>query len=106
MDSEVTLTRLKFRKAGFPFKFVDNAIKDFQISKNDFIIPPNLFEERKTIMFSVPFSLKNEKLKSQFITKLVEFTNNRILIRLIWKTKKYFSSLCYLQWDLFLWRNL
>ena len=87
-ENEIKLTRMKFKKAGYPSRFVESIIKSFLEPKEEFIIPPNLFKDRVTINVQIPYSTQNEKIQHQFTKKFHDFTNNKYIIRIIWKTRK------------------
>ena len=58
--SEVTVIRNKFESAGYPKRFVNSIIREFNAVKendeSDFIIPPWLFEEKKkVVLVEIPF---------------------------------------------------
>ena len=91
--SEVTVIRNKFESAGYPKRFVNSIIREFNAVKendeSDFIIPPWLFEEKKKIVLvEIPFCLKNEILSKHFINKFDKFTNNTFDVRIKWLTQK------------------
>ena len=91
--SEVTVIRNKFESAGYPKRFVNSIIREFNAVKendeSDFIIPPWLFEEKKKIVLvEIPFCLKNEILSKHFINKFDKLTNNTFDVRIKWLTQK------------------
>ena len=87
-DSEIRKTRLKFKNAGFPSRYIESVINSHKYDKNEFIIPPNLFEERKTVLIELPYCTNNEIDQHQFLKKFHEFTGNKFIVRVIWKTRK------------------
>ena len=60
LEKEISRIKAKYLKAGYPNGFIDSIINDFHQAKEDFLIPPSLFEERKEISFQVPFCKINE----------------------------------------------
>ena len=73
---------------GHPNGFLDSIINNFHQTKEDFLIPPSLFEERKEISFQVLFCKRNEEKMKRIICKLEEYTNYKIKFRYSWKTRK------------------
>ena len=47
------------------------------VEKKDPIIPPQMFDERKTVYFQLPFREMNERKIKSIINKLEKFTNNK-----------------------------
>ena len=91
--SEVTVIRNKFESAGYPKRFVNSIIREFNAVKendeSDFIIPPWLFEgKKKVVLVEIPFCLKNEISSKHFIKKFNKFTNNTFDVRIKWLTQK------------------
>ena len=78
--SEVTVIRNKFESAGYPKRFVNSIIREFNAvkenDKSDFIIPPWLFEEKKKfVLVEILLCLKNEISSKHSIKKFDKFTN-------------------------------
>ena len=46
LDEEISIIKAKYLKAGYPSGFIDSVI-DFHQTREDFLIPPSLFEEPK-----------------------------------------------------------
>ena len=88
LEKEISIIKAKYLKAGYPNEFIDSIINDFHQTKEDFLIPPSLFEERKEISFQVPFCKRNEDKMKRIICKLEEYTNYKIKFRYSWKTRK------------------
>ena len=88
--SEVTVIRNKFESAGYPKRFVNSIIPEFNAvnvvkenNESDFIIPPWLFEEKKkVVLLEIPFCLKNEISSKYFIKKSDKFTSNTFDVRI------------------------
>ena len=87
-NEEVKRIRLKFIKAGYPFKFIESVIRNFQYDDDEIIIPQWLFQEKKEVYVRIPFCQKNEKYVYRFIKKLESFSEDSIMIKIIWSTKK------------------
>ena len=47
------------------------------VEKKDLIIPPQMFDERKTMYFQLLFREMNERKIKSIINKLEKFTNNK-----------------------------
>ena len=91
--SEVTVIRNKFESTGYPKRFVNSIIREFNAVKendeSDFIIPPWLFEgKKKVVLVETPFCLKNEISSKHFIKKFNKFTKNTFAVRIKWLTQK------------------
>ena len=84
----ISVIKAKYLKAGYLDGFIDSIINDFHQTKEDFLIPPSLFEEQKKISFQVPFCKRNEEKIKRFFCKLEEYTNYKIKFRYSWKTRK------------------
>ena len=54
-DYEISVIKSKYIKAGYPPKFVTSVINTCTVEKEEPIIPPQMFDERKTL-FSVTIS--------------------------------------------------
>ena len=89
-EQEVTRIRKKFMDVGFPQRYVDSVIRDFQsppTNADDDIIPDWLFDERQTLVIRLPFCPKNEEMSKTFVQKLETFTNGKFLFKIIWNTR-------------------
>ena len=58
-DNEKSLIKSKYIKAGYPTRFVTSVINTCTVEKEDPIIPPQMFDERKTVYFQLPFCKTN-----------------------------------------------
>ena len=79
----------------FLTKFIDSVMKGFEYNErnkdqqDDFIIPPDLFEEPKPrIVVEIPFCELNEKRLSICRKKFNYFINDSYDLNVVWKTKK------------------
>jgi len=86
-DLEITRIKQKFRKAGYPWNFINNTITKFHQEKPCPLIPDWLFEERTEVYFRVPFCQKNEKIIRNVVSTLESFTNNKVKFIYFWKTR-------------------
>ena len=60
-DDETKRIRSKYKDAGYPKHVIENTIKNFNRKKDELLIPPWLFDERKHVTIRLSFSSKNEK---------------------------------------------
>ena len=84
-NKELKRIRQKYRNAGFPLKFINETISNFEIEKEEIIIPEWLFDERKTFSVTLPYSSANEKFRKLFMRKV---TNDKVKVIIIWSTRK------------------
>ena len=87
-DDETKRIRSKYKDAGYPKHVIENTIKNFNRKKDELLIPPWLFDERKHVTIRLPFSSKNEKYCAYFINKLVSFTSGKVKFNVVWNTRK------------------
>ena len=95
-NTEVVLIRKKFKHADFPVRFTESVIKQFKQLKqpienleDEFIIPPNFFDEPKpTIFLRSPFCNQNEIILKQFLKKFHQFSKHKFDIKIVWNTRK------------------
>ena len=90
-EDEIRRISRKFRDVGYPKKFIDSVIRDFQRVPNqnseEDIIPDWLFDERKDHVIKLPFCPKNEEVSKVFLQKLNEYTKDKYKFRIIWNTR-------------------
>ena len=84
-NKELTRIKQKYRNAGFPLKFINETICNFERGKEEMIIPEWLFDERKTYSVRFPHSPLNEKFSKVFTRKIesnntMEYMKNTVLI--------------------------
>ena len=68
--AEKEIIRDKFNTAGFPFRFVESVIEQFEkkLTEDDLFIPEILFKEpKKFVLIELPFCEKNEELSKRFL---------------------------------------
>ena len=78
----------KYIKAGYDPRFITSVINTFTVEKEDPIIPPQMFHERKTVYFQLPFCKTNERKIKSIVNKLEDLTNNKVKFIYHWKTRK------------------
>ena len=91
LNAEVDRIKRKFLNVGYPIKFIESVIRDFNTPPNpdlDVIIPTWLFDDRFFISVKILYCPKNEELSRKFINKLVMFTNNKFKFNITWSTRK------------------
>ena len=96
-DNEVNRIKNKFSRAGFPVKFTESVIRDFNDknsaqpinNEDEFIIPPWLFKESKRfILVELPYCKTNEIVAKHFLRKIHQFTDESYDIAIKWHTRK------------------
>ena len=92
-DYEISVIKSKYIKAGCPRRFVTSVINTCTVEKEDPIIRPQMFDERKTVYFQLPFCKTNKRKIKFIVNKLEEFTNNKVKFIYHWKTRKLKSLL-------------
>ena len=79
-------------KADYPLRFINRVVNEFQKGKEcgdeSFIIPTNLFEIAKPLIFvEIPYCELNEIKSKHFLKKFHKFTNNSFRMVITWKTR-------------------
>ena len=82
-NKELKRIRQKYQNAGFPLKFINETIYNFERGKEEMIIPEWLFDERKTFSVRFPYSPVNEKFNKVFMRKGEDFTNGKVKVIII-----------------------
>ena len=91
-EKEATMIKDNHIKAGYPFCFINSIIDNLNQEKEDLLVPTSLFEERKEIIFLIPFFCKQcRKTISRISDKLELFTNYKVKFRYFWKARKFGS---------------
>ena len=78
----------KFENSGYPRRFVQSAIRDFDKKQSRPAQARDESEEKTSVPLGIPFCEKNEKLAKHFIKKLKAFTGNQFRFSIIWQSKK------------------
>ena len=78
----------KYIKGGYSPQFVTFVINTCAVVKKEPIVPPQMFDERKTVYFQLPFCKTNEQKIKSIANKLGESTNNKVKFICHWKTRK------------------
>ena len=87
-DEETKKIRSKYTDAGYPKYVMENTIRNFNRKKDEPLIPPWSFDERKHVTIRLPFSSENKKYSAYFISKLVSFTNGKVKFNIVWNTRE------------------
>ena len=71
-DAEVQTIIQKYLEIGYPIVFIKPVINDFKNSKEEeqLIIPEWLLDQRKKILFKLPYCPSNERDIKRFIDKI------------------------------------
>jgi hypothetical protein len=89
-EEEIKRIKTKFVDVGFPSRFVDSVIRDFNSVPNveeENIIPEWLFDDRQVLTVNLPFCSENEKISKTFIKKLEQYTCEKFTFKIIWNTR-------------------
>ena len=78
----------KFKSAGFPLRFIESVLRNFENKQNEDITPGQPIDDRILYRLKLPYCEENEKLVSKFIEKLNYFTENKYKYFIIWQTRK------------------
>ena len=65
-NKELKRIRQKYQNGGFPLKFINETICNFERGKEEMIISEWLFDERKTFSVRFPYFPANEKFSKVF----------------------------------------
>ena len=92
--AEVQKIAQKYLEAGYPISFIQSVINDFKNSKEEeqLIIPEWLFDQRKKVLFKLPYCPSNERDVKRFIDKIESFTDGKLKFIVLWSTSNIKSS--------------
>ena len=87
---EVKLIKKTFLNAGYPYTFVNNTIRNFEvpIQQVETLLPTHWFDDRKEVHINLPFCNANYKQSRKFQRSLQSFTRGQCKFKILWKTKK------------------
>ena len=77
-DDEISVIKSEYIKADYHPRFVTSVINTCTVENKDPLIPPQMFDERKTVYFQLPFCKTNERKIKSIVNKLEEFANNKV----------------------------
>ena len=85
----------KYLEVGYSIVFIKSVINDFKNSKDEeqLIIPEWLFDQRKKVLFKLPYCPSNERDVKRFIDKIESFTNGKLKFIVLWSTRNIKSSI-------------
>ena len=88
-DAEVQTITQKYLEVGYLIGFIKAVINDFKNSKEEeqLIIPEWLFDQRKKVLFKLPYSPSNERDTKRFIDKIESFTYGKLKFIVLWSTR-------------------
>ena len=91
-DDEVKRIKEKYKNVGFPVKFIEAVVRDFQRvpevnEEEESIVPEWLFDEKIDFYVRIPFCPKNEEISKTFLKKLNEYTGDKYNFKIIWNTR-------------------
>ena len=88
-EEGVIEVKTKFKKAGYPDRYVNKIVEDFKEKQNRTQRNEEAETNEKTFLpIRLPFCEKNEKVSQTFLKKLNEFTGKNFKICIVWQTKK------------------
>ena len=79
--------RQKFSVAGFPGRFTESVIRDFE-GKDQEYLQPGQGDNKILYRLTLPFCEENEKLAPKLIDRLNHFTGGIYKFFIIWTTRK------------------
>ena len=85
-EQEVKITRNKYIKAGYRFRFVNSVIDSFIQEKKVLLYQQAYLRKEKK--FQIPFCKRIENKISDIIDKLEALTIYKVKFRYFWKTRK------------------
>ena len=89
---EIRAIKAKYNKPGYPRRFIESVSRDFitPLDKDEsFIIPPNIFEEKKPfLLLEIPYCEQNVIASKLFIKKFHQFNDEKYGIAVKWLKKK------------------
>ena len=87
MEQETLVIKSKFITAGFPLRFVNSVIKDFETKSKTDARSEQKENEKIIYRLRLPFCEGNEKLTSKFTQRLNQFTGNSFKYFILWNTR-------------------
>ena len=85
----------KYLEVGYPICFIKSVNNDSKNSKEEgqLIVPEWLFDQRKKVLFKLPYCPSNERDVKRFIDKIESFTNGKLKFIVLWSTRNIKSSI-------------
>ena len=85
---EVEVIKEKYEKARYPPRFVNSVIKAFEEKQKQPRKDKEDQEEKPFVLIKIPYCEKNEKIAKNFLSKIREFTQNKLRFNILWQSKK------------------
>ena len=88
-DAEVQTITQKYLEVGYPIGFIKSVINGFKNSKEEeqLVIPEWLFDQRKKVLFKLPYCPSNERDVKRFIDKIESFSNGKLKFIVLWSSR-------------------
>ena len=83
---EVEYIRKKYKKAGYPHRFIEHVINDFMKTKVDKLVPDWLFDVREKVFLRLLYCQQNEEDVKKFINHLTIITKEKFQFIVLWTT--------------------
>ena len=83
---EVEYIRKRYKKAGYPHRFIEHVINDFMKTQDDKLVPDWLFDVREKVFLRLPYCQQNEEDVKKFINHLTIITKEKFQFIVLWKT--------------------
>ena len=87
-EEEKKEVQKKYDTAGYPKRFVDSIIRDFEEKQSRPPQESENSEEKTFVPIRIPFCEENEKVAKHFLEKLKSFAGNDFKFSIIWQSKK------------------
>ena len=81
---EVEYIRKKYKKAGYPHRFIELVINDFMKIKDDNFVPDRLFDVREKVFLRLTYCQQNEEDVKKFINHLTIITKEKFQFIVLW----------------------
>ena len=87
-DAEIKEINKKYENAGYPKRYVNSVIKDFNEKDNKQTEIGSKKEDKRFVPVKIPFCDKNEKIGRHFLQKLNDFTGKKFAFTIVWQSRK------------------
>ena len=85
-EKELVRIKVKFKNAGYPYRFVNSVISSFMNQNNNNV--QDAADNIPKLLINLPFCPQNEKLAKSFINRLKCYTKSKYNFIITWKTRK------------------
>lgn len=86
--AEVSRITRKYSDAGYPIRFINSVVREFNQVTDEPLIPYWLFEDRRKVIIRLPYCEMNERDTRIFSDRLSRFTNDKYIFVILWQTRK------------------